>query len=369
MKLKQGILIVGQTPPPFGGQAIMIQNIVEFTKEFGNAHHVRMGFAKDMDDIGRFRISKIFELGRIIRQVYYLKITKNIDILYYPAAGNVTRGVLYRDFILLGLTRFLFKKIIFHFHAAGLSELYSKTNWLERFLINRCFGRPDCSIILSKLNKIDAELLDSKKIAVIPYGIEDNNDIKEESKNNDKIIEILFVGVVRESKGIWVLLESVKRLHQNNIKFNLNIIGKLDCEQTEVLIKEYLIDNNLVQSVNLLGVRTGDDKWKFYRGADIFCFPSHFECEGLPVVCIEAMMYGIPIVSTNWRGIPDLVKDNYNGFLCPIKNDLAVAERLQQLVDDKSMRQRMGENSRKLFLKEFSFAVFKNKIIEVFENC
>ena len=114
LRKKSKVLIVGQTPPPFGGQAIMIERILNFQYDDIAFFHVKMNFSSDMDDIGRVQFKKVFELIRVVLNIYKFRIFHNTRILYYPPAGPNTVPIL-RDIVILFLTRFLFKKNHFPF--------------------------------------------------------------------------------------------------------------------------------------------------------------------------------------------------------------------------------------------------------------
>lgn len=371
MRIKQSIVILGQVPPPYGGQAIMIERIMKFTSKFENVYHIKMSFAHDMDDISKFRFWKIGELIRIIIKVFKLKLNNKVDIFYYPAAGGSAKNPVYRDFALLLLTRFLFKKTIFHFHAGGLEILYNSMCKIERFFVQICFGKPDLSILLSRLNEVDAQVLHSKKNIVIPYGIEDvfRNDFTNIPRLMNKIPKILFVGIIKESKGIWILLEAAVKLKRKNIAFQIELVGKPESYKIEHAIKIFLDKENLKDRVKLHGVKVGKEKGMIYHQSDIFCFPTFFESEGLPIVIIEAMQYTLPVVTTSWRGIPDMIENNVNGFLCPIKNVDIITEKLELLISDESLRKKMGQNGRSIFKKKYTQDIFEREIIHAFENC
>ena len=93
--------------------------------------------------------------------------------------------------------------------------------------------------------------------------------------------------------------------------------------------------------VRWLGVQTGAEKSDSFTRSDIFCFPSHFESEAFPVVLIEAMRSGLPVVSTRWRGIPDLVEDGKTGYLIDVRDPDALADRVASLCIDPGLRKQL----------------------------
>lgn len=365
------ILIVGQTPPPYGGQAIMIEEIRKFCIPFKEIRHVRMAFSEDMDSIGKFKWSKIYELFRIVFSIWSIVFKSRPSILYYPPTGGISKVPFYRDVFILLFSRFLFQKTIFHFHAGGMDELYKSLTSFERFFFKIVYSYPDVSIILTNKGQEDAKTVKSKLIKVIPYGI--NDFLKDSPQENDSIvtegdsIKILFVGIVRESKGIMVLLESCKILKEKGYCFRVDIMGKIESDTFQKKIDNFIDAHQLNDVICFLGVKTGAEKYGIYKKSNIFCFPTFFECETFGVVNLEAMMFSLPIVATQWRGLSEVVREGENGMLCPIKNAEAIANALMFLINNPQKRIDMGRKGRELFEQNYTLEIFKKNIIETFK--
>jgi glycosyltransferase involved in cell wall biosynthesis len=82
-------------------------------------------------------------------------------------------------------------------------------------------------------------------------------------------------------------------------------------------------------------------------------------------VAIEAMMFGLPVVATNWRGLPDIVVDGETGFLVPPKDAKSIAERLERLISDQDLRRIMGAAGRRRYEQNFTVEKFRNSMEEV----
>jgi glycosyltransferase involved in cell wall biosynthesis len=361
------ILFVGQTPPPYGGQAIMIEKILEGHYKNVKLFHVRMVFSKEMDEIGKASFYKIMTLFQTIAKIVWLRISKNANILYYPPAGPDNVPVL-RDIFILLSTRWLFKKTIFHFHAGGLSEFKSK-NKFSKFLFRLAYYHADCAILLSSLNPQDGEKLKAKKQIIVPYGIEDHAQYFPVKFAESPIVTILFVAVIRESKGILVLLEAAKLLREQGVEFRIEVMGKFDSKPFEQVVRNLVDEYGLHGYVDFLGVLSGKEKFAVFSRVDIFCFPTFFESETFGVVLLEAMQFSLPLVATKWRGIPSLVADGKNGYLVEPKRSEQLADRLRVLANDQSLRQTMGRAGRDLFLKHYTLDKFHHRMEEVFRNC
>lgn len=356
------ILVVGQTPPPFGGQAVMIEKILKGHYNNLELYHAPMKFSSDMDHIGRVQISKIARLPLLIAIIIFYRLRYRTPILYYPPAGP-QRVPMYRDFIILIATRWLFSKTIFHFHAGGISTLYHHLSFLEKVLFRLAYFNPDLAIHPSALNPPDGQFVRAKKSIVIPHGLEDNylqaSDYPERIKPEPVL---LFVGVLQESKGVLVLLEAAKIIHERGISFQLNMMGQFISSDFRQTLERYIAEHCIENRVCFLGVQTGVQKWARFAEADIFCFPTFFESESFGLVVLEAMQFELPVVATRWRGVPDLVQDGITGFLIPPQDALTLADRLELLLGDPSLARKMGQAGRQVYLSKFHLQKFYTNI-------
>jgi glycosyltransferase involved in cell wall biosynthesis len=362
-KLKTRVIVVGQTPPPFHGQAVMIEQMLKGSYSTVEMIHVNMSFSKEIDEVGRFAFSKLLHLINVILKIVYCRIKYNARQLYYPPSG-ANMVPFYRDAIILSVVRPLFKSVTFHFHAAGISELYPSLGPIARFFFRHAYFHADVGIRLSVDTADDCRPLKIKRTFIIPNGIEDNLHLFSRPRAINPHPVILFVGAVSESKGVPVLLKAVALLKKKGQNFSVKIMGKFESVEFESSVRKIVADNNLSDVVQFLGVRTGHQKFQEYWQSDIFCFPSFYGSESFPVVLLEASSFGLPVVSTKWRGIPSIVTDGDNGFLVPVKDAALLAERLETLLESEELRQRMGARSRKLYVEKYTLEKFYANIEE-----
>jgi len=362
------ILVVGQTPPPYGGQAVMVERLLHGTYASAQLIHVRMAFSKDMDDMGRVQIGKLFHLFALLAQILRARFVDGADILYFPPSGP-DLGPLLRDLAILVPTRWLFKKTIFHFHAAGTSEIFSKLPfWLKPFY-RLGYGQPDLGIRLSEFNPDDPGFLNAKRSVIVPNGIEDDFASEVYSlKNKNERANILFVGLVTESKGVFVLVEAAYILKQRGVDFSVTVVGKFSSEVVRNRLLALIASYNLNGNIDFTGVLTGEAKLLRFYAADIFCFPTFFESESFGLVVAEGMQFKLPVVVSRWRGVQSVVRDGETGYLVPPRDATAVADRLQLLIEDPVLRARMGERGRNVFLNEYTVARFRQRMDECFKD-
>ena len=348
------VLFIGQTPPPYGGQAIMQQVILDGTYRRIQFHHVRMAFSKEMDEVGKFHFKKLLHLALIICKIIFFRFKFQTKVIYYPPAGP-NKIPMYRDIIILCCTRWLFQKTIFHFHAGGISELYDRLSPILKFFYRLAYFKPDLTIQLSELNPPDGSFFQSKRNITLPYGIKDHYpEFRNHKCIAPKIPTLLFVGVIRESKGVLILLDACRQVMESGLSFQLNLMGHFESTEFQKTVDTFIEKNDLKDRIRFIGVCTGKKKWTAFQQADIFCFPTFFESETFGVVILEAMQFKLPVISTCWRGIPSVVAEGKTGFLIPIKESRPLAAALIQLLKRPQLMKKMGNAGRNLFLQRFT---------------
>lgn len=347
----------------------MIEQLLRGRLSCVRLHHVRMAFSSEMDEVGKFRAGKLVELVRVILAIVAARLRHRARVLYYPP-GGVTRLPLLRDFAVLIATRWMFRHTVFHFHASGLGARERELSPPLRWLFRLAYRGADAGIRLSELAPDDARLLHARTEYVVPNGIEDEAAAfgEHRERREGEPPTLLFAGVLCESKGVLVLLGACRRLVERGVDFRLRMIGRFESRAFERKVRDLIHDFGLDERVELPGVLTGEDKLDAFASADLFCFPTFFEAETFSVVLVEALSFGLPVVSTDWRGIPSIVEEGAQGFLVPVRDEAAVAERLEQLIADPGLRERMGRAGRRRYLERFTVDRYRRRLDEVFAD-
>lgn len=120
--------------------------------------------------------------------------------------------------------------------------------------------------------------------------------------------------------------------------------------------------------INYYGRKYGDDKMVFWQDADLFVFPTHYSNECFPLVNLEAMSYKLPVVSTNVGGIPDEVENGRNGLIVDPNNPSSLASAICHLLNDTTLRQKMGNESYQRFKNMFTENIFEKTLTGIIEH-
>jgi glycosyltransferase involved in cell wall biosynthesis len=304
-------------------------------------YHVNARFSRNLSDVGEFQGTKIFLIFWFCLQAIWIRFRYGVQHFYYvPAPGKPV--ALYRDWLIMFLCRPFFKTMILHWHAAGLAKwLETSTTISVRAATYRLFRPVDLSIVLSRYNFADAEKLLSRNIRVVNNGIPDPcPDFDEkvrplrtarfalrmkilagEPTAENVAVNILFLAHCTREKGIFAAAEAVIRANRELTARHLPLKLKLVTAGNFVTAEEQLEFAKLQQNpeaaavIEHLGFVSGDRKNQLLREADLFLFPTCYLGENQPVNLIEAMAFGLPIVTTRWRSLPEMLPPGYPGLV------------------------------------------------------
>lgn len=299
-KPKMKLLVLAQTPPPVHGQSLMVRTLIEGLPAHGiEVQHVNLALSRDAADIGRWRPGKILAVLDACVHAVWLRFTAGCDTLYYiPAPGK--RGALYRDWVVMLLCRPFFRKLVLHWHAAGLGLwLATRATSPERWLTRLLLGRADLSLVLSESLRGDAAALAAKNIVIVPNGIADPSSGAPAARSGDSF-QVLFLGLCSEEKGLFAAAEAVLSAGPG---FTLVAAGTFPDAGTRERFGALCAQHSAV--LRYAGPVHGEEKAKLFRASRCLCLPTRYPAEGQPLVLLEAMAHDLPVIATRWHGIPD----------------------------------------------------------------
>jgi len=170
-------------------------------------------------------------------------------------------------------------------------------------------------------------------------------------------LQVLQVSRFIEKKGIDITIGALKLILDSGIDAHLRLVGDGPDLQNLVELTKAL---NLQDKVEFCGFLNGIDLEKEYLNADIFCHPSREtesgDREGIPNSIIEALSYGLPVVSTKHSGIPELITNKENGILVDEASPQSICDEFVKLVSDSETSQFLSVNARTLVEKKFSIS-------------
>lgn len=228
-------------------------------------------------------------------------------------------------------------------------------------------------VAISDYNKrllIEKYNIEEAKIHVIHCGIEKRilSEI-DERKFENEVPLIVSVGRLTPKKGFKYLIESLRLLSERGIEFRAEIVG--DGEDKDTLQRLTNL-SGLSDKIFFRGEMANKDTLSLIRKADMFVLPSIItksgDMDGIPVVLMEAMALGIPVVSTNISGIPELIENGINGLLVPEKDIPALADAIESLIIDKKRRFEIGRTGKGKIRHSFIIEDNAYRLAELFNK-
>jgi len=187
---------------------------------------------------------------------------------------------------------------------------------------------------------------------------------KKRDDSKKKVIDILTTARLINSKGLDKGINAIAHLiHKySNIRYTIIGGGKL-YESLKSLIGQY----DMREKILLLGWQPHDIVKKALYNADMYVHPS-MACEGIPNAIMEAMASGLPVVSTDVNGTPELVRNNQTGIVVESGSIDKLAEGIERLIRDKKLRNLMGLKGRHYVEQEHNIVLENEKLLKLFEE-
>jgi glycosyltransferase involved in cell wall biosynthesis len=256
--------------------------------------------------------------------------------------------------------------LVLHIHAAEFDQLYGKQSRLRQWYTRQMMRRADAVIAVSDgWREALANLVPSERIFTFRPCLSINGFTSRPAAVNGTV-KGLFLGTIGPRKGAFDLLAASHSLQSQGTPFHLWLAGGEERHGDLSRAQAQLAALKLEDSCELVGIVQGEEKAQLLRDAHLFVLPSHNE--GLPFAIIEAMAAGLPVVATAVGGIPEVVKDGYNGFLIPPGDVPVLAEKLGLLTADPQLRHTMGQRSRQIAEQELDVKPYVQRLLALYKK-
>jgi glycosyltransferase involved in cell wall biosynthesis len=357
------LLVFAHVPPPVHGQSQMVAYMIDGLRQrpgLGiDLEHVDARLSEDLADVGQARKGKIGKLLGYCMRAWKLRFVRGVRVLYYVPSPP-KRASLYRDWIAMALLRPFFPVRVFHWHAVGLGQwLEQQARPWERWLSHRLLGQADLALVLTAGNAADAARFRPRRVAVVGNGVPDPFPDYERTLGPDRdrrwhrwhcgdgVIRVLFMALCSEDKGILDAVRMVALLRDRlrmegdthngsgtrpSREVRLQVAGTFPDGRTEQVFQQEVDRLGMGSSVDRLGFVSGAGKFRALSEADLFLFPTYYSAEGQPINLMEACAAGLPVVTTRWRGIPEMWWGGFDG-LVPVHDVDAGATALRRVLD------------------------------------
>jgi glycosyltransferase involved in cell wall biosynthesis len=386
------VLVFAHVPPPHHGQSIMVQELLRGLRSDARfeTYHVDARVSDDLEDIGSCQPLKIVRLLKHIAQALWLRLRHGPMTFYYvPAPAKLS--AIARDWIVMLLCRPFFPRLVLHWHAYGLGEWVSAGNSLDRKLTKSLLSGADLAVVLNDYNRRDAQVFSPKTVKVVENGIEDLfpdysgrlDEIRRKrlllikamstgtSNAGDlpELVRFLFLGHLTETKGVLAAIRATvlanEKLREANAawRVHLTLAGSFVSAEEKKRVMDALENANgpapdVPAQVLVSGFLNSEQKKSALEGADCLIFPTFYENEAQPLVLLEAMSSGLPVITTSWRGVASVLPDQSRAVVEPNSPAVLCVAMLgvSELVS--------GGPLRKAFERGFTLPAFASRICD-----
>jgi len=366
-------LIIGPIPPPYHGVSVVTDMILNSAlRDKFNLIHLDTSDRRSLSNIGKIDFTNVYLTIKHFLKFLWYCIKERPAIVYVPIS-QTTLGYL-RDCFFLIPAKLFYRKVIIHLHGGYFRNFYEQSNGLMKILIRWTLKDVQRAIVLGEsLRYIFKDLIPKKRITVVPNGLDgkifDIYDTNRATKQKERY-RILFLSTLVRSKGFIDVIKAIPeviRYHSNDIEFVF--AGELNNKWGgRDAAFEFIEQNKLHSIVKFRGVVTGNKKIRLLLSSDIFIFPTYYKYEGHPLVILEAMAAGLPVITTNMGAIKEAIIDRINGFIVEKQNPKQIAGKILLLLENEKLRQEMGRKSRERFLKYYTKDKFVENLSKVFED-
>lgn len=177
-------------------------------------------------------------------------------------------------------------------------------------------------------------------------------------------------GVWCRKKGLDVFVEACAILQKRKVDFEAVIIGEKG--DASKLVEQKIAENNLTKKIKLTGSMPQSDVYEELRKTTMFCLPCRIlengDRDGIPNVMMEAMSCGLPVVTTNISGIPEIIRNGENGIMVNPEDAIALADAMQKIHEDKDFAMRLSKAAKETVKEKFDGDSTANYLANLFAD-
>ncbi len=321
---------------------------------------------KKVGELERVQPRKLVILGRMVLQLVGHLMRRKADYLFLSVSCN--RNAFLKEWLLIRVAALFGVPAVLYAHANGFFDFYTASGPRMQRLIEKTVSRAAGAIVMGENQRFNFDRwLPAERIFVVASGIEAPA-LPQRSATAGDPFTALFLGNLIREKGVFVLLEAAAKVVAAHPAVRFVFAGDWPLESDRLEAERVIRERGLQQHVSFVGVVSGERKWQLLVDADALVFPTYYYMEVHPLVVVEALRAGLPVVSTKWAAIPEMIEDGVNGLLAKPRDADDLAEKILRVIRDASLREKMSQANRRRFEEFFTHQQYGDRIITVFEK-
>jgi glycosyltransferase involved in cell wall biosynthesis len=362
--MKPRILLILHVPPPIHGAAMVGKYIMESNaiKASFDVDFICLSTSKSLQESGKGTFQKAITLLSIQIKVIKAIMSKSYDLCYMTLTSSGPG--FYKDVLVVAILKLFKRKIIYHFHNKGVAS--ASKNRINNLLYRFVFTNAQCILLSHHLYPDIKQYVKQENVFICANGVPALPEIDLKTSNRNPLTEepcrLLFLSNLMVDKGVFTLLKACQLLKNKKNSFECHFVGAWS-DISEEMFQKKLKEYDISDVVFAHGPKYDQEKIPFFKSADIFVLPTYHEA--FPLVNLEAMQLGLPIVASAEGGIPDIVTDGVTGFLTQKHNAVELAEKLESLIHDPRLRIEMGKAAVQKYKRLFTLEKFETNMVQV----
>ena len=177
-------------------------------------------------------------------------------------------------------------------------------------------------------------------------------------------IKILFLSRLEQDKGIYETIDAVAILISKGLPVTLSIAGSGSILEN---VKNHVTSKQLTENhVKFLGFVQGDEKKQVFESHHVYCFPTNYG-EGLPTSVLEAMMFGMPVITRPVGGLVDQFQDGVMGLFCQTMEPMEIAQKIETIISDREMMETMSRFNHDFAMKTYMGSKVAERISAIYQ--
>lgn len=246
--------------------------------------------------------------------------------------------------------KFFRKKIVYHFFGGNFNQKYERLPYFFKKLFDNTILNSDTVFFETKILINYFQNLNKNNIVWLP----NSRKAKTLKTSNKKFSRrFVFISRVIPQKGIEEIIKVSEQLPHD---YCIDVYGPIDN-------REYKSDYFNNKKVNYIKSLNPEEVLGILSQYDVKLLPTYFKSEGYPGILIECLSLGIPVITTNWRSIPEIITDNYNGKIIPIKDTEALKDAILSFSEENYSE--YSKNAINSF-QDFNSDIVFNKFIDAY---
>jgi len=367
MNDKALLLIIGPTPPPYHGVAVAVQTLLQsrIVDRF-RLSHLDLADRRGIQHVNKPDLHDVVLFCRQWIKLISILVRKRPEATYLVLSQSTVGFI--RDSLLLWPAFLTRSRLVLHLHGGNFREWFLSRSWLMRTYVRAMLHRIDRIIVLGEsFRHIFDGLVDSQNVCVVPNGIDGQSSEKIMRGGSSTRYQVLHLSTLSHLKGALVLLKAIPFVvrHRQDVEFIF--AGPWSHEQDQRWAEAFIAQEDVSPYIRFTGQVDGVEKQALFETSHVFVFPG-VQQEGQPLVVLEAMAAGLPVIYTDRGCLRETVGGRECGLEVRVNDAADLADRIVWLLDHQEDCNAMGLAGRKRQRQLFSRDEHVEKMIQVFEG-